>query len=365
MTPIPPEGWYPDPESPGGMRYWDGHQWTTHQVSPLPQPHSVPPAASKHAQGAGPTKPVLYKRPWVWVAGAVALLVMVGSIASATGRKAGRAGAPSPSASSAPRTSTISGGEEDNLSGPGAPTVSGPVVAPGSGQAAGQSGCRSGDPLANVYHPNRLKVVLACTTISGTVKTRRSEDDGDVHFDVALDSQYAGMLTSANYSAQHRWLVVEIVPADEPGCTPGQSPKPATGTYNYGICTGADESTPAVGSHIYVTGPYVLDEDHGGWAEVHPAWAISSTLTPSATAPLQTTTPPTTPPTTQAIAPPTTAAPPPPTSTPTGCYPTSSSGSCYKAGQLCPNAYHGTTGVAGNGEHIICLDNNGWRWEPY
>jgi hypothetical protein len=22
------------------------------------------------------------------------------------------------------------------------------------------------------------------------------------------------------------------------------------------------------------------------------------------------------------------------------------------------------TGVAGNGEPIICEDNNGWRWEP-
>jgi hypothetical protein len=28
-------------------------------------------------------------------------------------------------------------------------------------------------------------------------------------------------------------------------------------------------------------------------------------------------------------------------------------------------ADHGTTGIAGDGERIICEDNNGWRWEPY
>ncbi|MBL7547385.1 PASTA domain-containing protein [Frankia sp. AgB1.9] len=47
-----------------------------------------------------------------------------------------------------------------------------------------------------------------------------------------------------------------------------------------------------------------------------------------------------------------------------GCHPTTSKGNCYKAGQLCPAAYHEQSGIAGNGEPIVCQDNNGWRWEP-
>jgi hypothetical protein len=57
---------------------------------------------------------------------------------------------------------------------------------------------------------------------------------------------------------------------------------------------------------------------------------------------------------------PTTAAPAPPSS----CYPTTSSGNCYEPGEFCPHADAGMSGIAGNGEAIICEDNNGLRWEP-
>src|SRR5579862_45031 len=161
-----------------------------------------------------------------------------------------------------------------NEASPGAPgtsTTAGPVAPPGP------AACRSGDPLADVYHPDRLEVRRACVTVTGIVRSVRREDDGDVDFDLALDASYRSRLTPANAAEQHGWLVVEIVPADEPGCTPGRPPRPATGSYDYGICTGSDETPPPVGAHVSVTGPYVLDEDHGGWAEVHPAWAIATT----------------------------------------------------------------------------------------
>jgi cardiolipin synthase A/B len=53
-----------------------------------------------------------------------------------------------------------------------------------------------------------------------------------------------------------------------------------------------------------------------------------------------------------------------PSPTPTSCYPTTSSGHCYKPGEYCSNADHGMRGVAGDGESIVCEDDNGWRWEP-
>jgi hypothetical protein len=97
----------------------------------------------------------------------------------------------------------------------------------------------------------------------------------------------------------------------------------------------------------------------------------SSTVTASAPAP---------PPTTTAAVPapatttaPTTAAPPPPapTSAPaavpttsSGCYPLTNRGNCYKPGEYCRKSDHGASGVAGDGKHIVCENNNGWRWEP-
>lgn len=46
------------------------------------------------------------------------------------------------------------------------------------------------------------------------------------------------------------------------------------------------------------------------------------------------------------------------------CYPLSNEGTCYEPGEFCRDSDHGVTGVAGDGEKIICEDNNGWRWEP-
>jgi hypothetical protein len=135
------------------------------------------------------------------------------------------------------------------------------------------SGCRKGSPLANVYHPDRLLVIASCKAVSGVIKSITHEADGDFHFDLKLDPAYAKLINSGNVSGQHGWLVAEIVPADEPGCTPGKPPKPVSGTYNYGYCTGADITSPPIGTHVSVTGPYVLDQSHG-WMEIHPVWRI-------------------------------------------------------------------------------------------
>ncbi len=58
---------------------------------------------------------------------------------------------------------------------------------------------------------------------------------------------------------------------------------------------------------------------------------------------------------TQPAAPPTTAA---------SCYPLSDEGTCYEPGEYCRDDDQGMSGIAGDGENIICEDNDGWRWEP-
>jgi phosphatidylserine/phosphatidylglycerophosphate/cardiolipin synthase-like enzyme len=49
---------------------------------------------------------------------------------------------------------------------------------------------------------------------------------------------------------------------------------------------------------------------------------------------------------------------------PTGCYPKTHSGNCYEPGEYCSDADHGMSGIAGDGEAIVCENNDGWRWEP-
>ena len=145
--------------------------------------------------------------------------------------------------------------------------------------AAASGKCRNGSPLANVYHPYRLQVIKACITVTGAVTRVRYEDDGDIHINLSLPAAEQSLLNNGNRTDEDGDLVTEIVPADQPGCTPGKPPPlPVTayrsGGYTYGICTGADLPTPAVGDQVSVTGPYVLDMDHG-WMEVHPVWSIT------------------------------------------------------------------------------------------
>jgi hypothetical protein len=219
------------------------------------------------------------------ISGVLGVFVMLGIIGAATG-----SGSKNKSETARPRATTTLARTSttepaptttsiDADGGGQAPTVHGQPVAANSGVATGNSACRSGNPLANVYHPDRLQVLSACRTVTGIVRSVRREQDGDVHIDVELDQADADAINAKNVLDQHGWLVVEIVPADEPGCAPGQPPRPATGTYDYGICTGANELAPTVGKHVAVTGPWVTDNFHG-WNEIHPAWAIGMPFAP-------------------------------------------------------------------------------------
>jgi hypothetical protein len=112
--------------------------------------------------------------------------------------------------------------------------------------------CRPGDPLAGVYHPDRLHVRRSCVVATGIVeKVKFEEYDGDVHVDLRPDDASRNLLSSGNDQVGGN-LVVEIIPQDR-----------------------ASVLVPDVGATVTVVGPWVDDETHG-WREIHPAWWISS-----------------------------------------------------------------------------------------
>ena len=51
-------------------------------------------------------------------------------------------------------------------------------------------------------------------------------------------------------------------------------------------------------------------------------------------------------------------------SAPSGCSPKTNSGNCYEPGEICRKKDHGASGVSGDGESMVCEENDGWRWEP-
>jgi hypothetical protein len=209
---------------------------------------------------------------------AIGVVLLAAGCAADSGNAASTPGQPAAStpASQTPATSPIAGPAATKTAA-AKPAVVRPTASP-------HGRCRGGDPLANVYHPYRLVVRSACMTVTGTVAYVVREDDGDVHVDLALPRSEAGLLNQANYAHQDGQLVTEIVPADQPGCTPGQPPRPSHGSYDYGICTGAGLATPPVGATVSVTGPYVLDADHG-WMEIHPVWSITVLASAAGTTP--------------------------------------------------------------------------------
>ena len=116
----------------------------------------------------------------------------------------------------------------------------------------------------HVYRSERLRVVSACAVVTGTIEKKFRERDGDYHIRLRVDSQFEQMLNGKNRTAQNGTLVIEAV------CQGRVLQVDAVAS-----CRGFGKTweIPAHGSHVRVTGPYVLDLDHG-WMEVHPMNSI-------------------------------------------------------------------------------------------
>ena len=112
----------------------------------------------------------------------------------------------------------------------------------------------------HVYSPKRLQIVNKCITVAGTVDESNPDEDGDQHFLLKLDPGQDQLLKKRNIKKKNGDLVVEIVCANR---TTLRKPKAACAGYSNRI------PLPAVGSHVKVTGSYVIDT-HNGWAEIHP-----------------------------------------------------------------------------------------------
>ena len=116
----------------------------------------------------------------------------------------------------------------------------------------------------HVYHSYRLAVNDSCMNVSGIVYSLIYEADGDIHIRLTVDPAYTYMLNSANYSGELGKLVCEPLCATT--CTQADAIASCAGFTNTVFI-------PAVGEHVWVTGSYVTDNDHG-WNELHPVTRI-------------------------------------------------------------------------------------------
>jgi hypothetical protein len=153
---------------------------------------------------------------------------------------------------------------------------------PPAGEAA--KGCRGGeDVLATVPHREHYQVLAECITVVGTVRSEPHSDPDGVVFDFTVDPHDSHLFASdeseveTGQSHQRPKPAIGlglIVPADLPGCKPGEVIKrgyPEPGSV--GTCSGLDVVVPPPGTEVKITGAFVFDREN----KLHvicPVWSI-------------------------------------------------------------------------------------------
>jgi len=118
---------------------------------------------------------------------------------------------------------------------------------------------------SHVYDPGRLKVVGECRTVTGVITDHHQNEDGDIDVRLALDAPYADLVNGGNKASLNGHLQTEAI------CqAPIQADEAAP------ACRGFSGSVPIPpdGTHVRITGSYVLDTHHG-WMEIHPISVLS------------------------------------------------------------------------------------------
>jgi hypothetical protein len=221
-------------------------------------PPAVMPTAI-HSRQSASGRMTFRSLPWTLAVAVVLVLAAAGCSGSG----------PASTGSTGSSTASTADPEADPGASPPTTTASLPPV---TGQACG-------DPHAHVYSPDRLELLADCVTVTGTVAVIRTEKDGDLHLLLQLDPGEGKYLNAKNVSSEMGDLVLEPVCVHTP-----------TQTDAIPVCAGYQNPLPipALGSHISVTGPWVLDLDHG-WQEIHPVFAFNGVGAPATPTPTQAT----------------------------------------------------------------------------
>lgn len=142
--------------------------------------------------------------------------------------------------------------------------------------ALGQN-CAQHDAFwAHVYKPARLTVHQGCVTVTGVIVDAtagnrrdgiRHEADGDCHGWLRLDPGQEKYLNAGNISHEGGNIVFEVV------CL-----FPVKQADAVAACSGYKSSiaVPPVGTHVRMTGTWVMDDNHAHWNEIHPVFAIEA-----------------------------------------------------------------------------------------
>ncbi len=127
---------------------------------------------------------------------------------------------------------------------------------------------------AHVYNPSRLQIHQVNVTVTGVIidatagKRKdgvRREADGDTHGWLALDPGQDKFLNSGNLANEGGNLVFEVV------CYFPVTQKDAIAACRH---YKSPITLPPVGSHVEVTGSWVMDDNHQHWNEIHPVFSM-------------------------------------------------------------------------------------------